>query len=290
MERKRLYERIRNLQFVSGKLVEGLLSGNYRTVFKGPGLEFDEVREYVDGDDARMIDWNVSSRMPTPYVKTFKEERELTLFLLIDVSASLNSGTGPVSKAEISAMVAALLSFAAVQNNDKVGAVFFSDRIEKWVPPIKGRKHVMRLVEDMETIAPKGRGSDLSLAVRTVYESLKRRGICVLLSDFRMRYAWQEISLLSRKHDVIAVKVIDPSMVSFPPIGYLEVVDPETGDVISVNGRSKKFAEQYGEFWETRHILWQRSCRRRKIDTLTISTEEDPVEALFRFFARRRKR
>ncbi len=290
MNNLELFSKIKNLPLVSSRLVDGFLSGNYRSVFKGPGLEFDEVREYVEGDDARFIDWNVTSRLGIPYTKTFREEREIVLFLIVDVSASLMSGSGKFKKQDTAAILSSLLAFSAVHNNDKVGAVFFSDRIEKWVPPMKGRKQVFRLIEDMMNIKATGKGSDLKRAIRTVYESLSRRGICIILSDFRTPPCWKELSLLGKKHDLIALKITDPSDLDFPVSGLIELVDPETDVTIYGSGRSKKFRREYREFWETNDIFWKRECLRRGIATLEISTADDPVLSLLNFFSRRRKK
>ncbi len=290
MDSLQLLSRIRNIPLVSSRLVEGFLSGNYRTVFRGPGLEFDEVREYSEGDDIRAIDWNVTSRMGSPYVKTFREEREMALLLMIDVSASLQIGSGTYRKADTAAIVAALLAHSAVHNNDRVGAVFFSDRIEKWVPPMKGRNHLMRLVQDMASLEPKGRGSDLSLAIACVEQSMKRRGICTIVSDFRIKPAYRQMSMLGRKHDLIAVKVTDPSDRKIPPTGLLELQDAESGRITSSFGFSSRYRKEYRDFWHTEHIFWQRECRRRGIDTIVIDTEDDPAKALLSFFRRRKGR
>ncbi len=290
MNNLELFGKIKNLPLISSRLVDGFLSGNYRSVFKGPGLEFDEVREYAEGDDARFIDWNVTSRLGTPYTKTFREEREIVLFLIVDVSASLKSGSGAFTKQDTAAILSSLLAFSAVHNNDKVGAVFFSDRIEKWVPPMKGKKQVFRLIEDMMNVKAEGKGSDLKMAIRTVYESLNRRGICIILSDFRTPPCWKELSLLGKKHDLIALKITDPSDLEFPVSGLVELVDPETGATIYGSGRSKKFRREYREFWETNDIFWKRECRRRGIARLEISTVDDPVLKLLTFFSRRKGR
>lgn len=290
MDTINLLARAKSLHLVSSRLLEGLLSGNYRTVFRGPGIEFDEVREYVDTDDARNIDWNVSSRMGSPFTKTYREEREIALSLLVDVSASMAAGTSAMTKADAANMVSALLALAAVHNNDRVGALFFSDRIEKLVKPGKGMTHASRLVRDMATIKPHGRGSDLALACRIVHESLKRRGICVIVSDFRMNTGLRELTLLSKKHDVIAVKITDPSDAQFPKTGLIELVDPEDRSHLLVAGRSPRFQHEYREFWEMEHSLWVRNCRKRGIDTLTVSTADDPAQSLVRFFTRRKGR
>jgi uncharacterized protein (DUF58 family) len=290
MNNLELFSRIKNLPLVSSKLVDGFLAGNYRSVFKGPGLEFDEVREYSENDDSRFIDWNVSSRLGSPYTKTFREERELVLFLIVDISASLGMGTGQVGKKDAVAILSSLMAFSAVHNNDRVGAVFFTDRIDKWVPPRKGKKQVFRLVEDMMNVQARGRGSDMGLAIRTVFESLNRRGICVVISDFRVPPVWRELALLGKKHDVIALKVTDPSDYSFPVKGLVELTDPETGGTVLGTGTSKGFRKEYREFWETNDILWKRECLRRGIATLNVSTEDDPVKELLKFFSSRRSK
>ncbi len=290
MDSLQLLSRIRNIPLVSAHLVEGFLSGNYRSVFRGPGLEFDEVREYAEGDDIRAIDWNVTSRMGAPYIKTFREEREMALLLMIDVSASLQTGSGQYRKADAAAIVSALLAHAAVHNNDRVGAVFFTDRIEKWVPPMKGRNHLMRLVQDIATIEPSGKGSDLALAVACVEQSMKRRGICVLVSDFRTPPAFRQLSMLARKHDLIAVKITDAADRVVPSSGLAELRDSESGRITKSIGFSSKYRKDLQEFWLTDHIFWQRECRRRGIDSMVIDTDEDPARALLSFFKRRKSK
>ncbi len=259
-------------------------------MFKGPGIEFDEVREYVEGDDARLIDWNVSARMASAFSKTYREERELTLFLIVDLSGSLNVAAQAESRREVQSVLFSLLTFAAVHNNDKVGALFFTDRIEHWVSPVKGRKHATRLVEDMIGFEPRGRGSDLSLALRAAGEALKRRGICVVLSDFKTTGYLKELSLLARRHDVIAMRIFDPMDLEYPRTGLIQLEDPESGRTILASGLSRKFRKQYREFWEVQRLQWQRDCRRRGIATLEVSTEDDPVARLIEFFRRRKTR
>ncbi|MBN2051060.1 MAG: DUF58 domain-containing protein [Spirochaetales bacterium] len=290
MDQMDLFAHIKHIPLLSSRLSTGLLAGNYRSVFRGPGLEFDEVREYAPGDDARFIDWNVSSRMGTPYSKTFREERELHFFILLDVSASVQLGSGRSRKLDTACLTAALLSYAASRNNDRVGALFFTDRIEKYIPPDKGDIHVARFVQDMLSLQPQGTGSDLALGVRTAQEMLTRRGICVILSDFRVSGGWKELSLLGRRHDVIAVKITDPLEYRMPARGYVELTDPETGVVVRGKTGTKGFRKEYTDFWEAQDLYWRRQCRRRSIDSLTIDTEDDPVEKLLAFFDRRKKR
>ncbi len=286
----RLAAQVRRLQLVSTKLVEGLLAGNYRSVFRGPGIEFDEVREYVEGDDARLIDWNVSSRIGNPFTKTFREEREIVLFLIVDLSASVFALQGERSRRGVETLLLSLLSFAAIKNNDRVGAVFFSDRIEKWISPKKGKKHALRLIKDMSEFSPEGKGSDLAQALRASGEALKRRGIVVILSDFKTGGYFKELSLLGRKHDVIALRLADASDLEYPESGLAHLQDPETGEVVLGVGFSRKFKEAYEEFWQIHRRQWLRECERRGIATLEISTEDDPGEKLVQFFKRRRGR
>ena len=280
--------RLKGLQIVSTKLVEGILAGGYRSVFKGQGMEFDEVREYVETDDARLIDWNVSSRFGGVFTKTFREEREITLFLLVDVSASVFAGGG--SRRHVAQTILSLLSFAAIQNSDRVGAVFFSDRIEKWIPPRKGTRHALRLIGDMLHFSPRGRGSDLALALRASCEALKRRGIVFVLSDFKTGGYQKELLLLARKHDLIAVRVFAPADDEFPETGIAFLEDPETREVLAGAGLSAKFRSDYSEFREMARRAWLRDCDRLGVSALEISTLDDPGEKLLQFFRRRRSR
>jgi uncharacterized protein (DUF58 family) len=289
-ENRDLSKRVKNLHLISGKLVESFFAGNYRSVFKGPGLEFDEVREYIAGDDTRFIDWNVSSRMGMPYTKTFREEREVVLQVLIDVSASLSTGAGSVSKQDTAGMIFALLAFAAVANNDRVGSLLFSDRIEKSVQPMKGKKHVLKQISTVLSFKADGKGSDLSLAFRSTAETMKRRGICVILSDFRSANYWSELTVLSSKHDVIAIRITDPIDRKFPVSGLVELQDPESGETIIGFGKSQKFRDEYAEFWEIERLNWINGCRRIGVDTLEISTEDDVAVKLMEYFNRRNKR
>jgi uncharacterized protein (DUF58 family) len=271
-------------------MVENLLAGDYRSVFRGPGIEFDEVREYVDGDDARLIDWNVSSRMNGPYAKTFREERELTLFLIVDVSASLALGPPDRTRREVAAEVFALLSLAAAVNNDRVGAVLFSNRIENWVAPRKGKRHALRLITDMVGVQPQGSGSDLALALRTTGEALKRRGVVVIISDFKTSGYLPDLTLMGRRHDVIAIRIADPLDHEFPRTGLIRLDDPESRSTLLATGRSARFRDSYKEYWDQQAALWQTECRRRGIGTLEVDTSADVAPQLIRFFERRKAR
>jgi uncharacterized protein (DUF58 family) len=290
MEGTDFFKKVKQIELVSKKLVEELLAGNYRSVFRGMGIEFDEVRDYVAGDDIRLIDWNVTSRMGSPFTKTFREERELSLFMVVDTSSSVVKGSGNISKSEIILIVFAIFAVSAIKNNDMVGSLFFSDIIERWVAPAKGKKHVLRLIYDLHTIEPKGRGTELKRALRTVSESLKRRGICVIISDFKTDDYWDELRYLSRKHDVIAVRIFDPVDYNFPKLGMIELEDPESGKTILSEGVSRKFVKDYNEFWDDQHQKWLTRCRKMGVETLEISTSEEPGLKLVEFFRKRKKR
>lgn len=287
MEVQDFYSRVKQLKLNSFRLIDGIYSGNYRSVFRGPGLEFDEVREYDPQDDARFIDWNVSSRMGSPYTKKFREERELILQIVADVSPSMDSGAGYLNKREILNILFANLTFAAVSTEDRVGAVFYSDRIEAWSHPRKGKTHAMSLVQDCLQLQSQGKGSDLGMALRAAHESLKRRGIVVLLSDFKTSGFWKELSLVARHHDVIAVRIYDPIDTDYPEGGLLELIDPESGQVILGNGNSKAFRREYHDFWTLQRLHWKRECLRRGIHILEVSTQDDPAAKLLQFFNRR---
>lgn len=288
MEDLSFFRRVRQIELVAAKLVDQLLGGRYRSIFRGQGIEFDEVREYVAGDDVRAIDWNVTSRMGLPHTKIFREEREIILFNVVDMSASLYAGSGDLGKNEYAALVFAILSLSAVKNNDRVGAAFFSDKIEKWIPPSKGRKHILSLIHELLKMKPVGRGSDLELALKGVYRNLKRRGICFIISDFRTDGYWDSLSLLARKHDCVAVKIVDPVDFVFPRAGVLELEDPESGDILFADGTSPSFRQSYERFWREKQAVWEKACQRRGVETLTLSTSDDPGVEILRFFRRRR--
>lgn len=290
MDRARLLSSVKRIQLVASRLVENLLAGDYRSVFRGPGIEFDEVREYVEGDDARLIDWNVSSRMNEPFTKTFREERELTLVLVVDVSASLLSGPPNRTRRETVAELVALLSLAAAVNNDRVGAILFSDRIESWVAPRKGKRHALRLITDMIGVDPQGTGSDLALALRTTGEALKRRGVVIVISDFKTSSYLPDLTLMGRRHDVIAVRVTDPVDREFPQTGLIRLEDPESGRTVLASGASAGFRDSYRDFWEQQRRTWLTECRKRGIGTMEVATDQDAATQLIRYFERRKGR
>lgn len=290
MDRARLLSSVKRIQLVATRLVENLLAGDYRSVFRGPGIEFDEVREYVEGDDARQIDWNVSSRMNSPYTKTFREERELTLVLVVDVSASLMFGQPQRTRREVIAELFALLSLAAAVNNDRVGTLLFSDRIESWVAPRKGKRHVLRLIADTVAAQPAGTGSDLALALRTTSETLKRRGVVIVISDFKTEGYLADLTLMARRHDVIAIRIVDPLDREFPETGLVQLEDPESRRTILAQGASDRFRSAYEDYREEQRRSWIAECQRRRIGALEVHTDKDPAAQLIRYFEKRKSR
>lgn len=280
--------RLRRLHVRSRKLVEELFAGSYHSVFRGPGLEFNEVRDYQYGDDVRFIDWNVSSRMDSPYSKTFREEREMVLFMVVDISHSLFLGGPEMNKRELAGNLFALLSLAAAANSDKVGSLLFSDRIEHLTAPSKDRRNIIRQISEVLGRRASGGGSDLRLALQSVAQTLKRQSIVVLISDFRCDSYRMELTLLARKHDVIAVRLTHSLDRRFPPVGLVELNDLETGSGFAAWGRSRAFRKGYAEFWEDHRRRWLDICRAAGVDTLEVDTGDDAAERLHAFFRRRK--
>ena len=269
-------------------MVSSLLAGGQRSVYRGQGMEFDEVREYSAGDDVRMIDWNVTSRMGSAFTKVFREERELNLVLLVDVSASVLQGAA--GQHRMVAWIVAILALAVEQAGDSVSAYLFSDRQERWLPARRGRGHVLRLINDVVEIAPHGRGSDLGLALRTVFELLHRRATCVLISDFKSAGFWSQLTTLRRRHEVLAIRVGGAQDGGFPRTGGTELQDPESGRVIYAAGASRRFRRGYREYWENHFRRLRDGCRRSQVELLEIADGDDPGAALAAFFRRRRAR
>lgn len=288
-DRAGFYQRIKHLRLTSQHLVEGLFSGSYRTVFRGPGLEFDEVREYVPGDDSRFIDWNVSSRLNSAFTKVFREEREMNLTLITDLSLSIGQGVGLMSKRETVSVLFAHLAYAAVMNSDRVGAVFFADKVLSAQRPRRGKAHASRLLQNCLDLDSRSRGTGLGPALLAAQEFVKRRGIMVVISDFRVGNYWGQMSRLSARHDVIACRVHDPIDSDFPATGYLEVVDPESGQLIQTWGRGAAFRREHHDYGTLQRLIWKRECQKRGIRVLEVGTNDDPALKLIDFFQRRIK-
>ena len=285
-----ILRQVRLLELRTRGLVNSLFSGEYRSVFKGQGMEFSEVREYQPGDEVRSIDWNVTARMRRPYVKRYIEERELTVMLAVDLSGSERFGTQRRFKSELASELAAVLAMSAIRNNDRVGTLLFTDKVELVVPPRKGRKHALRLIRDLLVFEPEGRGTDIALATDYLNKMLAHKTIIFVVSDFMAPDIERPLKLLAQRHDVVAVTVEDPSELELPDIGLARLIDPETGEVIDIDTSDPKVRSAFdwnvNEEREARkHLL-----RRLAIDEVPVRTDGSIVEPLFRFFRARETR
>ena len=281
---------VKLLELRTRGLVNSLFTGEYRSVFKGQGMEFAEVREYQAGDEVRSIDWNVTARMQRPYVKRYIEERELTVMLAVDVSGSERFGTRRRFKSEVASELAAVLAMSAIRNNDRVGAAMFTDRIEHVVPPRKGRRHALRLIRDILAFEPTGRGTDIAGATEYLTKMLTRKAIIFLVSDFQGPDIERPLKLLAQRHDVVAVTLEDPSERALPDIGLVRFVDPETGEMFDVDTSNSAVRTQFdtnvsAEADRRRHLL-----RRLAIDEIPVRTNESIMDPLLRFFRTRERR
>ncbi len=289
-----ILKKIRHLELKTRGAVRDTFSGQYRSVFKGRGMNFDEVREYQPGDEVRTIDWNVTARYGEvrgdAYVKKFTEERELTVMLIVDVSASGEFGSVHLSKRELAAEVAALLAFSAIRNNDKVGLILFSDHVEHFITPKKGRLHTLRLIRDILFYEPKGRGTDPAEALRYLNRIITRRSVVFLISDFQAPDFSREVAITARRHDLIAVPIVDPREEELPEVGWLTLEDAETGEQIEINTGDRstrlRFVQQADALAEAR----MKNFRQRRVDTITLRTNEDYVPVLRNFFRTRERR
>lgn len=285
-----LIKRIRRLDITTRRVVSQVLSGQYKSAFKGQGMAFSEVREYQPGDEVRTIDWNVTARMNSPYVKVFEEERELLVMLLVDVSASESFGSHERSKAEVGAEIAAQIALSAIANNDRVGLVLFSDRIEKVVPARKGRSHVLRLVTDILAAHPKGRGTDLPSALSYLSRLARRRAVAFIVSDFLVDDYEKNLHLASRKHDVVPVVVTDPYEAQFPAVGLVDIEDPETLERVTIDTSSAAVRAHFRQAARRRKADRERIFRKLRLDWVDLNDHEDNAASLVRFFRAREHR
>ena len=287
MDTVELLKRVRRVEIKSRGLSDKIFSGEYASAFKGRGMAFSENREYQHGDEVRSIDWNVTARMGAPYVKVFEEERELTVFILADISGSSDVGTKGVSKRDRITELAAVLAFSAMGNNDKVGAILFSDRIEKFIPPKKGRSHVLRIIREILEIEPEGKGTDLSEALDHFLSAMKKRTVSFLLSDFRDEGYDDLLRRAGRKHDLVALKIEDPIDLEIPSVGWLPMKDPETGEVQWMMTGSKKQRNRFKALELERTEKLNKLFARAGIDATTIRTDMPYVKPLMQLFDRR---
>jgi uncharacterized protein (DUF58 family) len=287
-----LMKKIRRIEIRTRRLVNDSYAGEYHSVFKGRGMEFDEVRPYQYGDEIRTIDWNVTARMGDPYVKRYVEERELSVLLLVDASASENFGSVNRFKRELAAELTAVLSFAATTNNDKVGLLIFTDQIELYIPPRKGRRHVLRLIRELLAFEPKGRRTDIEMALETANQILKRRSIIFLVSDFLAEpddYQ-KALAITNRRHDVIAVDLHDPLETKIADVGLIALEDPETGEIAWVDTSNRSWQEAFNQNASSLENNKSKVLRRANVDHIAIGTDEDYTAPLASFFHERARR
>ena len=287
---KEILKKIRRIELRTRRLVNSMFAGQYHSVFKGRGMNFEEVREYAPGDEIRSIDWNVTARMNAPYIKKYTEERELTVMLLVDVSASGIFGSVELSKRELAAEVASILAFSAINNNDKVGLILFTDRIELFIPPKKGRLHTLRLIREMLYFEPEGRGTDLAGALDYLNLVVSRRSVVFMISDFLAPDFTKALTVTSKRHDLVAMPVIDKGESELPNVGIVTLEDAETGAQIDVNTNSKAVRRALQEINADRLADLEYLLRSRRVDIVRLSTSEDYLIQLRSFFELRERR
>lgn len=288
METSEILKKVRKIEIKTRGLSQNIFAGQYHSAFKGRGMAFAEVREYQFGDDVRDIDWNVTARFRKPYVKVFEEERELTVMLLVDVSGSLDFGTRSRMKSEMATEIAATIAYSAIQNNDKIGVVFFSDRIEKYIPPKKGRKHILYIIREMLDFKPESRKTDIGGAMEFFTRVMKRRTMAFVLSDFYDRHDFfKQMQIANNKHDVMAIQVYDKWAKALPDVGLVKVVDAESGHEMYVDTSSKKVRAAHARYWIERQQMLKDTLSRANVDWVSVATDDDYVKAMMHLFASR---
>lgn len=288
METSELLKKVRQIEIKTRGLSNNIFAGQYHSAFKGRGMAFSEVREYQFGDDTRDIDWKVTARYVRPYVKVFEEERELTVMLLIDVSGSKDFGTVSQMKRDVTTEIAATLAFSAIQNNDKIGVIFFSDKIEKFIPPQKGRRHILYIIRELIDFRPDDRQTDINQALKYLTNAIKKRCTAFLLSDFIDHGNYHDaLTIANRKHDIVAIQVYDRRETELPSVGLMKVRDAETGQERWIDSSSKRVREAYRTWWDKRQAEMNAAFQKSRIDAVSIRTEDDYVKALLALFDKR---
>jgi uncharacterized protein (DUF58 family) len=287
---KEILAKVKHIEIRTSRLVNEALGGEYHSVFKGRGMEFDEVREYQYGDDIRSIDWNVSARQGHLYVKRYVEERELTVMLMVDLSASKDFGSAGRMKNELAAELAALLAFSAIKNNDRVGALIFTDTVEKYIPPKKGRKHVLRVVREVLAYEPVGHKTSIATAVKYLDNVLTKKSVVFLISDFFDEGYEKSLRVANQRHDLIAFPISDPREGDFPEVGIVQLVDPETGEIEWIDTSLRSVRDSYRKLWNELVDTRNRIFRKNRIEFVDIATDRPYDVSLVRFFRQRAKR
>lgn len=289
METTELLKKVRQIEIKTRGLSRNIFAGEYHSAFKGRGMAFSEVREYQFGDDIRNIDWNVTARYSHPYIKVFEEERELTVMLLVDVSGSREFGSFEKMKKNVITEISAVLSFSAIQNNDKIGVVFFSDTIEKFIPPKKGKSHILRIIRELIDFQPKQNGTDITEAIRYLTNAIKKRCTAFVISDFMDNNAALEmaLSIANNKHDVVALKIYDERETELPSVGMLKLRDAETGESVWVDSSSRKTRKIYADWWKKHAAKLDSMFKKCGVDAVSINTNQDYVKSLMKLFKKR---
>ena len=287
---KQILKKVKRIEIRTRGLVNDLFGGEYHSVFKGRGMTFSEVREYQPGDDIRLIDWNVTARTGSPFIKIFEEERELTVYLIVDISASGEFGSNQQLKREFGAEIAAVLGFSAIKNNDKVGLILFSEDVEKYVAPKKGKSHVLRVVRELLYTDSKKSGTSIKKALDYLLKVAKRKSVIFLISDFLDDGYWSSLKVVNRKHDLIGIQLYDPAEISLPDLGLSKIEDPETGSAFWIDTSSKSSLKALKKQLDINQIKFEKESRKIGFDIIPISTDQDFVEPLLSLFKAREKR
>ena len=288
METSELLKKVRRIEIKTRGLSRNIFAGQYHSAFKGRGMAFSEVREYQYGDDIRDIDWNVTARYVRPYVKVFEEERELTVMLLIDVSGSRDFGSVNVMKKEVITEIAATLAFSAIQNNDKIGVVFFSDKIEKFIPPQKGKKHILYIIRELIDFHPEETRTDISQVLKYLTNAIKKRCTAFLISDFIDKEGFKDaLTVANRKHDMVAIQVYDRRVEELPPVGLMKIRDAETGHEQWIDTSSRAVRRAHHDWWVNKQVELNETFTKSNVDNVSVRTDQDYVKALMNLFAKR---
>ena len=288
METSDLIKKVRKIEIKTRGLSHNIFAGEYHSAFKGRGMSFSEVREYQYGDDVRDIDWNVTARFNKPYIKVFEEERELTVMLVIDLSESLDFGTVRQTKRDMVTEIAATIAFAAIQNNDKIGVIFFTDRVEKFIPPQKGRKHILYIIRELLNFEPQSSRTDISVPLQFLTNALKKHCTAFVISDFIDNGNFKNaMTIANRKHDVVAIQVYDRRLAELPKVGLIKMRDAESGEEIFVDTSSSKVQSAQREWWRSQREKLDETLKKSRVDSVSIRTDQDYVKALMNLFAQR---
>lgn len=288
METSDLIKKVRKIEIKTRGLSHNIFAGEYHSAFKGRGMSFSEVREYQYGDDVRDIDWNVTARFNKPYIKVFEEERELTVMLVIDLSESLDFGTVRQTKRDMVTEIAATIAFAAIQNNDKIGVIFFTDKVEKFIPPQKGRKHILYIIRELLNFEPQSSRTDISVPLQFLTNALKKRCTAFVISDFIDNGDFRNaMTIANRKHDVVAIQVYDRRLAELPKVGLIKMRDAESGEEIFVDTSSSKVQTAQREWWRSQREKLDETLKKSRVDSVSIRTDQDYVKALMNLFAKR---